>query len=86
MELGLADQLGVKCSGEDAALAGGDGVTVDFGEDFDLSGVIGDPWGADEDGADGLGEAAKVEVSLEATNLPTEGVALGAHVEHAEVF
>ncbi len=68
------------------ALAHGDGVALDLGQDLHPRTGVGHPGGADEDGVDGSPRhPGHVQVGLEVAQLAAEGVAPCLDVEHTKM-
>src|SRR5947209_18351498 len=84
MQATLSGQFRVKRYGQDVPVTGGDGMTVDLGQDVDFLAVRVDPWGTDEDPPQ-RADAGQLDLGFERTGLTAEGVAPGVDVEHAEV-
>src|SRR3954463_15762827 len=77
----VVGELRVERDREQRALARGDRVAVDRGEDLDRRAVLGDPGGADEHRPDGTAvDSGQVEIGLERVQLAPERVALGDDV------
>src|SRR5439155_17013517 len=78
-------QLRMECSDEDAALAKEDGLAVELGEDLDVRAHRLDARCPDEDAAERVIVAGKLDVRLEAVHLPSVPVSSNDHVEAPEV-
>ena len=86
MQAVVVAELGVKGDRQQGALAGGDRLAVDGGEDLDAGAVLGDPRRADEDRAHGAAlHVGEPQVLLEGVQLAPERVALGDDVHEPQV-
>src|SRR3954454_12650346 len=85
VQAALAAELRMERDDGDVALARGDRMAVDLGEDFDAGAVLLDPRRPDEHRVHGLVEVGEVEVGLERADLAAERVAPGLDVHQPQM-